>query len=329
MPIAISPAPNTSTRMTPAIGRLIPPTRPLPMASETLPPCVTAPTKPKIPTRRAARIVEIAFAPTAGAYGVAPLEPAPMTHAMNRLASAAPAKRAMRAGSINSELVCARRGRVAALAVAAPEALGVRAEEHPGERPENGDVPDAEARVGGARTDAGEPPADAEDGATDEDVPVEGLQAALEAVAGQRRAAQQPRRDEERHARHGGAAEHHEHQPEVFELEEVQDDLRPSHLAIREPEPEDEAADENQRHERWMPVTHYGLTPSAATTCAVTMATVRNARTPTMDVFEAEPTPQTPWPDVHPLPTRVPMPTKTPPTSSRHGWTSVVHAPPW
>jgi len=49
------------------------------------------------------------------------------------------------------------------------------------------------------------------------------------------------------------------------------------------------------------------------------MATVRNVITPTMDVFEAEPTPQTPWPDVQPLPTRVPMPTRMPPRNRRQG----------
>src|SRR6056297_992215 len=53
------------------------------------------------------------------------------------------------------------------------------------------------------------------------------------------------------------------------------------------------------------------------------MATVRNVATPTSDVFDAEPTPQTPCPDVQPLPTRVPTPTRMPPRNSRQGWTDV------
>jgi hypothetical protein len=61
---------------------------------------VTAPTNPKIPTTKAARIVVMALAPTAGANGVAPLDPAPMTHAMNRLASAATTNRPTIASSI-------------------------------------------------------------------------------------------------------------------------------------------------------------------------------------------------------------------------------------
>jgi hypothetical protein len=42
-----------------------------------------------MPTKKPARITDIAFAPTAGANGVDPEDPAPMAHAMNRLASAA------------------------------------------------------------------------------------------------------------------------------------------------------------------------------------------------------------------------------------------------
>ena len=42
------------------------------------------------------------------------------------------------------------------------------------------------------------------------------------------------------------------------------------------------------------------------------------------DVFDADPTPQTPWPEVQPLPMRVPIPTRMPPPNSRQGWTSVV-----
>jgi hypothetical protein len=46
-------------------------------------------------------------------------------------------------------------------------------------------------------------------------------------------------------------------------------------------------------------------------------------------VFEMEPTPQTSCPDVHPLPGWVPIPTKIPPTASRHGRTSVTRMPSW
>ncbi len=40
-----------------------------------------------MPTKNPARITEIAFAPTAGANGVDPDDPAPIAQAMNRLAA--------------------------------------------------------------------------------------------------------------------------------------------------------------------------------------------------------------------------------------------------
>jgi L-serine deaminase len=40
-----------------------------------------------MPTKKPARITEIALAPTAGANGVDPDDPAPIAHAMNRLAA--------------------------------------------------------------------------------------------------------------------------------------------------------------------------------------------------------------------------------------------------
>jgi hypothetical protein len=42
-----------------------------------------------MPTRKPARIIEMAFAPTAGAKGVEPDEPAPIAHDINALASPA------------------------------------------------------------------------------------------------------------------------------------------------------------------------------------------------------------------------------------------------
>jgi len=48
-----------------------------------------APDSPKTPTTSPARITEMAFAPTAGANGVDPEEPAPIDHAIKRLAVAA------------------------------------------------------------------------------------------------------------------------------------------------------------------------------------------------------------------------------------------------
>src|SRR6056297_1071529 len=197
MPIAIRPAPIRRTTMTAVGGSVTPSTRPLPTASETFAPWVAAPTKPRIPTTKAARIVEMALAPTAGAKGVAPLEPAPMTQAMKRLASAATPNRRTVAGSIYRityrkckrvwfEPWCSvgRGGRgVGVLGSAAPDALEVRAGEHADERPQNGDVADTDAGVGRAGTDAREAPADAEDRPADQHVAIEGLQAAFVDVA--------------------------------------------------------------------------------------------------------------------------------------------------
>gem|GEM_PF-6250998 len=61
----------------------------VPTACVTFAPCNTAPRKPSTPTTSPARITEMALAPTAGANGVEPDDPAPMAHAMNRLAAAA------------------------------------------------------------------------------------------------------------------------------------------------------------------------------------------------------------------------------------------------
>jgi len=54
-----------------------------PTVSEIAPPCAMAPAAARIPTRNAARIVETAFAPIAGAKG-GELLFAPNDHAMNR-----------------------------------------------------------------------------------------------------------------------------------------------------------------------------------------------------------------------------------------------------
>jgi L-serine deaminase len=53
-----------------------------------------------MPTKKPARITEMALAPTAGANGVDPEEPAPMAHAMKRLAPPAARNVATVAGSI-------------------------------------------------------------------------------------------------------------------------------------------------------------------------------------------------------------------------------------
>ncbi len=60
------------------------------------------------------------------------------------------------------------------------------------------------------------------------------------------------------------------------------------------------------------------------TSWATPIATSMNVATLRIDVFEPEPTPQTPCPEVHPLPSRVPIPMRIPPKNSRDGWTSVV-----
>jgi len=54
-----------------------------------------------MPTKNPARMTEIAFAPTAGANGVDPDDPAPIAQAMKRLAPPAARKVAAVAASIN------------------------------------------------------------------------------------------------------------------------------------------------------------------------------------------------------------------------------------
>jgi hypothetical protein len=76
-----------------AVGESVtPPMSSRPTASVTFAPCRTAPARPSSPTTNPARITEMALAPTAGANGVDPDDPAPMAHAMNRLAVPATTK---------------------------------------------------------------------------------------------------------------------------------------------------------------------------------------------------------------------------------------------
>src|SRR6056297_2311435 len=65
-----------------------PSTRPVPMVPEMLPPCVSAPAAARMPMRNAARIVETALAPIAGANG-GELLFAPSVHAVPRLVAVA------------------------------------------------------------------------------------------------------------------------------------------------------------------------------------------------------------------------------------------------
>jgi len=69
--------------------RVTPPISSVPTASVTFAPWRIAPISPNTPTMRPARITEMALAPTAGANGVDPEEPAPIDHAMKRLAAPA------------------------------------------------------------------------------------------------------------------------------------------------------------------------------------------------------------------------------------------------
>ena len=70
-----------------AVGdSVVPTTSSRPTASVTFAPWRVAPASPRIPTKKPARITEMALAPTAGANGVDPEEPAPMAHAIKRLA---------------------------------------------------------------------------------------------------------------------------------------------------------------------------------------------------------------------------------------------------
>jgi len=62
---------------------LTPPISSVPTALVTFAPCNTAPKKPSTPTISPARNTLIALAPTAGANGVEPDDPAPIDHAMN------------------------------------------------------------------------------------------------------------------------------------------------------------------------------------------------------------------------------------------------------
>src|SRR6056297_2299257 len=92
IPVATSTAAMSKASVAAVDDSVTPPISSVPTASETFAPCNTAPEKPSKPTRKPARITEIAFAPTAGANGVEPLEPAPIAQAIKRLATAATAK---------------------------------------------------------------------------------------------------------------------------------------------------------------------------------------------------------------------------------------------
>jgi 2-iminobutanoate/2-iminopropanoate deaminase len=89
MPIATSVAATVSAIVAAVADSGSPMTSSVPTASVTFAPWRMAPSNPKIPTRKPARSIEMAFAPTAGANGVDPDDPAPIAHAINRLASPA------------------------------------------------------------------------------------------------------------------------------------------------------------------------------------------------------------------------------------------------
>src|SRR6056297_1598656 len=123
----------------------------------------------------------------------------------------------------------------------APDALRVRAEEHPADGYQDGVVPDTDAGVGRTRTDAREAPADAEDDPAREDVSVERLQPSRVGPAGQRRAVEDVDTDCERGARDDRPDAQHEQQAEVLELEEVQHDFGSGHPTQAETEAEYQA----------------------------------------------------------------------------------------
>ena len=206
------------------------------------------------------------------------------------------------------------------------DALAVGAEEHARDAPQHRVVPDAEARVGGARTDTRQAPPDTEDRPADEHVPVHRLQPAGVAEPRQRRAAARAGGEQEHRSGDEDGAAHHEQQPEVPQLQEGEDDLRAGHLTEAEPEAEEQPTDGDDRHEQRVTavrpvdggsglggaggldgvggtgaaaiprraVSRHGDTPSAITSSAVPMAITMNVATLTTEVIDADPTPQIP-----------------------------------
>src|SRR6056297_3538124 len=85
--------------------------RPAPTVSEMLPPCVSAPSAARIPMRNAARIVEMALAPMAGAKG-GELLLAPSVHAVTRPVSVATATSAQKRTSATGYQTSQRAGAV-------------------------------------------------------------------------------------------------------------------------------------------------------------------------------------------------------------------------
>ena len=148
-------------------------------------------------------------------------------------------------------------------------------------------------------------------------------------VASERRKSIRATYDRDGAAHHQASCTHHEQQAEIFDLEEIQDDLGVGHVTDAESETEHDVTDEDHWHEQWIVSLAHGDTPAAWTSTAVPTANPTNVTTFTSEVFEVEPTPQTSCPDVHPFPRRVPIPTKIPQTASRHGWTSVTRMPSW
>jgi len=80
---------------------LTPPIRLAPIVSEIAPPCVSAPAAARMPIRNAARIVDTAFAPIAGANG-GELLLAPSDHAINSELTVANATRIQKTRIIGS-----------------------------------------------------------------------------------------------------------------------------------------------------------------------------------------------------------------------------------
>ncbi|EMA05947.1 hypothetical protein C438_08967 [Haloferax denitrificans ATCC 35960] len=130
---------RSATTAAPAVS-VTPPMSSVPTALVTFAPCRNAPAKPSRPTMKPARITEMALAPTAGAKGVDPDDPAPMAHAMNRLASAATTNVASVAAATTGQPPGGRRRRLLSRPSAAAGLVVALAQSE--ERPADEEIPE-------------------------------------------------------------------------------------------------------------------------------------------------------------------------------------------
>src|SRR5450432_260717 len=184
------------------------------------------------------------------------------------------------------------------------------AEHHRRHRDGRADAPGAERHQRGARAISREPPADAEDRRAHQELGVDARIARPTEIAAQEGmgaafgGAKGPEADDDSTA-------HHEHQAGIPRSQHVEEGLhfeRIGHPAESQPEGEEKTADRRNRV-LLAPVAH--SRPRVTATVSIPVATKTSVAT--MERGDRRLIPQSPCPEVHPLPSVVPTPTRNPP----------------